>query len=376
MYQSPKLLCFLIVTAMITPSIPISASEKPIYKVSKSKKANFKQVRISIPFDMESKVFPIPVDDSIGTIYGNSLSLIRFEKSSYTIDVLKKNISKIVGTSSKFLPVFSDRLVGWAETRGFFLFDLKKNTHKYFKIRAVPGRWEYIEYLSVLDAENLRFLFIIESENDDYEDPDYFMKVVSFDEEKPKESKIFDLLKDGDIKRYFHSTFSNYIFFNDLATNNLEVLDITFNKTHHPIVDIYNSLSDVTFRNRFTIHPNLPFAVIEGDTKLWVVTWKKNKAEIHPIIYLPKYTVKFDFSPEGKWFFIEYVEDLPASGHKEKHYAYLMPVDSSIQYFLGDPIDLGSFKGNHGTIVWSQNPMAVNIFDFINLHRWVVEGLN
>ncbi len=154
------------------------------------------------------------------------------------------------------------------------------------------------------------------------------------------------------------------------------MLDKAFDKTHHPIVEIYNSHPDVSDRNRFIIHPIFPLAVIEGDTKLWVVTWKKNKAEIHPIIYLPKYPVKFDFSPDGKWFFIEYVEDLPASGIKEQHHVYLMPVDSSIQCFLGDPFDLGSFRGDHGTLVWSENPMAVNIFDFINLHRWVVEGLN
>lgn len=348
---------------------------RPIYSFKHLKSDTIPVKIFNLSKKIFPNVFPVPFDNAIGSSnYKNTILLIKFKNNTIKYKNITRNFKEYNGDSSKFLPVFSDNTIGWGETRRFLLYNLDNNSHKYYPIKAISGRWEYIERVRVIDGKKRQFLFIIESDRDGSFDADDYLKIIDFSSEEPKESKLLDIRKNGIQLKRLLTSHDDTIFMNDAKTKMLEVIDTKFDSVQHPLTALYNSNQDTLLGRRvLTIHPSLPFAVIHGETKLWVAKWNNKKSEMIPIIYLTKFGANFEFSPDGKWLLIEYKEKQPLPGEKEKYELFLMPINENLPYYLGDPLVLGHHPERTKVKVWSTNPLALNIVAFDKLYRWVIE---
>ncbi len=120
--------------SVIFSIIPVLAEKQPIYNLELAAQKDLSRKRFIVPGTHGIEVFPVFVDNAIGTTWDNSISLIRFEHNALTFDVLKKDFSDYVEGVTSFLPAFSSQYMGYIQTRRFLLFNLKESTYKYYII--------------------------------------------------------------------------------------------------------------------------------------------------------------------------------------------------------------------------------------------------
>ncbi len=370
----------------ITFFIPIigNGDEKamrPIYSFEGLKLDVIPKQEYKVKDDLKYGVFNVPIDNSIGVnSLKNAFSLLTFKKKKLSYKTVKKGFSKWVGGDCEFLPIFSREYIGWAQMRRFLLFNLKDKSHQYYGIRAMPKRWENIRDVQVLDGENKKFVFEIESHPGGGKPSEYYLKIYDFSGKKPKTSTNF-LLQDTVLpQRSLAAVYRGIIFlFNE--NNKLEAYTEDLKQTHHPMVDLYNNNSDIDdeFIDLFDIHPTLPFAVICGETKLWVFSWKNDQPEEFPIAYSHQTGMMQYFSPDGKWIVLNYRDydkkNIDGYSNIESNQVILMPVNENLPYFLDHPIRMSGHNEGIGVKrVWTTNPLSFNVVSSKKLIRWVIDN--
>jgi hypothetical protein len=75
----------------------------------------------------EIDIFSVPVENAVGTnSINNAITLLRFDKDRIEHDEIRRNFIEGVGSGDKYYSdIFSDRWIGYTQTRGLLLFGLK-----------------------------------------------------------------------------------------------------------------------------------------------------------------------------------------------------------------------------------------------------------
>lgn len=293
-------------------------------------------------------IFDFPVDNAIATnmLPGtNAVTLISFNEKKMKVEykTIAKNFKDYVGGgNTSYLPIFSEDIIGYSQTRGFNLLNVKTKKNNYY---SIIGDINYaIIFNLVIDPDKKIFLF-----------DSYFYK-----SKKPERLvRIMDLSrKNAQIiseKVIYGNTYIKFsdgtIFF--LQGNEIKATDLNLKEVDHPFIKIFDKekirFKDVT---ELVIHPNLPFAVFNDYEKeeMWLISWREddinNDKSIIKILGSEGYFYKFSY--DGKWLQFDNSEEF-----------IIMPIDPDLPHFLGKPILLGEipeFPTGKGTTAMTRNP--------------------
>ena len=137
---------------------------EPIYKL------NIRDIPIikSVEYPVKKEVttlFAVPEKNAVGTnCLDNAITLLKFEeknifgKNKIQYQTVRKNFLRYVcGGDQVFLPQFSDDTIGYTQTRGFLLFNIKdKSFTDYLICKYLETT---LEDVAVIDAEKRIFIF-------------------------------------------------------------------------------------------------------------------------------------------------------------------------------------------------------------------------
>ncbi|MCG8334347.1 MAG: hypothetical protein MJE63_07500 [Proteobacteria bacterium] len=363
-----------IIAAMLFPAMLLSGDVEPIYRLDQAKEGTFCRKKYRVPGKPGFEVFPVIVDGAIGTTYDNSISLIHFKNGTIKIKVLKKDFSDYVEGVQGFLSPFSNQYMGYIQTRRFLLFDMINGEHKYYNITTSIN--EHLIDVNLYNFSKKQFVFKIHksTKTNGRRHHEFKLKIVDLSTGEPKEKKAYPLSKDGKNQKLWLGVSNNMFFLYNIDTKKFEVLDYEFRQTTHPLVELINSHKDLkeTDLTFFEFHPKLPFAIVRGKSKYWIVDWKEQTTSSIPIIYRPELATSFSISLDGKWLFISQTKNFNSTGRSTDEY-FAMPIDESLPYYVENPVSLGTDE-RADEVLWTVNPtslIAVNQFSHIT--RWVLK---
>ena len=294
-------------------------------------------------------IFDFPADDAIATNRdpgNNAVTLITFDKENLKVKykTIAKNFKSYVsGGSERYLPVFSEDTIGYSQTRGFCLLNIK--TKKSYST-TIFGSLDYsIGHIAVLDAEKRIFAFELFHS---MRGINSIMRIVQFNDNSSK------VLGDKEVERGTRLNHTKNVVFLKKG-NNIQAMDINFKEADHPFARKFKQEKD-RFKEVYEIliHPVLPFGVFtEYSTKkdeAWIISWRdKDNPVLQKLFY--DGTAFLWFSYDGKW----------VAGADAINY-YLMPVDPELPHFLGKPILLGKipkYPSGGGTEAITRNPAGL-----------------
>ncbi len=320
-------------------------------------------------FPLEEEIeelFSVPADNAVATNeLDNAITLLKFEGNEIVYDLIAKDFLEYVsGGDLAFLPVFSSDTIGYAQTRGFLLFNIKSKKFIYYFI--CEELEEYILDVAVVDAEKRHFVFEIECYDDDISkaipESNKILKIADLSSET---GKILATIQIGKKDNWAVQDKTIFVYYQ----NTLTALNTDFESVEHPLVTFFNKQKE-TFRrlNQLYIHPSLPFAVlVEIDCKInkdyvvWIVSWESEKQQFFKMLTKNK-TFDFEFSPDGKWLIFR------DKTQKASKYI-LMPVNSELPHFLGSPITLGEIPYPE-TTAWTTNPLSFVVSEGDRILKW------
>jgi hypothetical protein len=305
-------------------------------------------------------LFPVPQDNSVGTNdIGNAVTIISFPKDKLDYETYFRNAVDDIGGGGKYLPVISPDLIGFGQTRSFFLFDFKKKIHHEFRIEMSIEK--YILKISIADARQRLFIFEIKefdprsNSNKDYTKT---LQLIDLRGEKPRVIKKMQMPQ-GEI----WATINDKVFLYNRKIKQLQVLDMKLEPSHHPIEDAIERNKDKLDFSRIQLHPYLPFAILfDGKNAETVINWGERR-DNSPQALLTNAT-QFFFSPDGKWVVLQ------SGSIIESTKTFLMPVSEKYPHYLGSPILLsnGDISGNKAA--WTTNPTAFVGSSLDEILRW------
>ena len=333
----------------------------------------YKNVKTVFMPKLEPQVYPIkedisgimdfPVDNAIATNKlpdTNAVTLIKFNEKKLKVKykTVAKNFIKYVGGGDPhYLPIFSEKIIGYGQTRGFTLLDIKSK--KGFS--RVMGNLEYtFGDIHVVDPEKLIFLFALYNNPTKDSDDCTLLHITQFDLDN-KETKTFSVKKTGfGMSHYFDDTV--FLF----KGSEVETYNNNFEPIDHPFATKFNQekkrfikvWGDVAF------HPNLPFAVFrdyETDI-MWVISWEdRENPVLHKIFNFKAYG--FRFSYDGKWIQFENTEEY-----------MIMPINPDLPHYLGKPILLAGGKkaDNYRRAAMTRNPSGLVVSGSLAYHKYAL----
>jgi hypothetical protein len=322
------------------------------------------------------QIFAVPEKGAVGTnALNNAITLLKFDDEKRTIkyDTVRKNFKKYVyGGDMFFLPEFSKDTIGYSQTRGFLLFNIKNKTFMDFTIGKVLGI--VVEEVLPIDAEKKYFLFSL-SYLLGMDKEIKVLKLLDLTTEEPKEIGSFDIEKSPLWARLGQTTF---FFTQENEKRKLHALNEFLKPIDHPLDTVYND--DSAEFGEFSlpyVHPNLPFAILLEDNPkysknylVWVATWQNtNEAPKMFKILGDNLSTGFQFSPDGRWVLFKDTTIDPRT-------YMIMPVDSNLPHFLGEPIMLKSDDEMdiemNGKCAWISDPLSVVATRPDKLIKWQI----
>lgn len=295
----------------------------------------------------------IPVDNAVATNAmpdTNAVTLIEFGDTKVKYNTVAKDFKTSVGGGyCEFLPIFSEDTIGYSQTRGFNLLNIKTKKHQYYSIIGETSC--RIEQVAVVDGEKRLFLFSIDFAG--AEKPTQLLRLM--DLSSSEGTVIQEKLIDGDYDWVYND---NTIILNHMRKDSSIAMNMNLEPCSHPIVDYimknkkdFKELVDIVF------HPSLPFAIIpvECGSETRLVTWKNEDGKMHEFkIFNSLDTLQrgYKFSNDGKWVYFSEV----LAGKQRSDYI-LMPVDPKLPHYLGKPIYLGEIpKYPDNEVAMTRNP--------------------
>jgi len=321
-------------------------------------------------------IFAVPGKGAVGTnALNNAITLLKFDdkKESIIYDTIRKNFMRdVYGGSMFFLPEFSQDTIGYSQTRGFLLFNIKDKTY----MEYIIGRHldTDIKDVFAIDAAKRLFLFSMRYLLGMGRDDEItVLKLLDLTKEEPIELASFDIDKDPLWARLGRTTF---YFTREEDQLKLHSLNESLTPIDHPLHGLYKNADELGELDLPFVHPSLPFAVIIEENRnikylnIWVATWRKKDEE--PRLYKilgDNLSGEFQFSPDGKW--VLFMD----STIKPRTYM-AMPVDSSLPHFLGEPIILKSNDDIdidlNGKCAWISDPLSVVATRPDKLIKWQI----
>ena len=294
-------------------------------------------------------LFPVPHANSVGsTQMGSAITEISFHGKRISFDRHFKNAVANMDVSEVFLPLVSKDVIGIGQPRRFTLYDFKKKSQRTFTI--TPDISETISKAVVVDARQNLFLFEISGHTGNSPSPwdiSSSLLLMDLSGEKAK------LVKEMPVERYFMWSVvgdKNFLYRN--KTQQLRVVDMNLEPSHHPLVDIIKKhKDDVDFCKTYA-HPTLPFAILHwGSSGAVVAGWGDGRDKTpRPLIGGAS---QFLFSPDGKWLSLR-IENYD----RDTQHTYIMPVSEKYPNYLGSPIQIADDYFNDNKFAWITNPVS------------------
>jgi len=305
-------------------------------------------------------LFTVPIDNAVGTNdIRNAISIISFPKGKIDIEHYFKRAIDDVQGGGTYLPVITQDLIGFGQMRAFYLFNFKRKIHEEYRI--VGSLDDSIENIAIADAERRRFIFEIESHRHGSQDPWDFTKSLQLIDLYTRKVNLVKKVSKGKGSIWTKSQDRLLLWY--FKKKEMQVFDMNLEPTQHPLADAVTMNKDKVDFSRFVLHPQLPFAVLYGGTRMpdTLINWEKGRNIIpQPILEDGDHYV---FSPDGKW--VIFKDD---STNKSK--TYLMPVSEKYPNYLGSPILLLNDYFNAKNFSWTTNPTSFVGSNGRTLYRW------
>ena len=277
----------------------------------------------------------IPIDNAVATNRlpdTNAVTLIEFGDTKVKYKTIAKDFKNDVGGGDiVYLPIFSEDTIGYSQTRGFNLLNIKTKKDQYY---SIVGNTNYgINLIAVVNPEKRLFLFSVES----YSSGNQIFRLMDLS------SSEGTTLQEKRIEGPYAWIYAdNTIFLRNVADSSLMAMNLKFENVDHPLVHFVNEHKKMFPEFILeAIHPTLPFAIIQyednGIDYASVISWDKGykNFQVH-LIFKGNILGGFKFSNDGKWvYFSESLLEL------KKRDFILMPVDPKLPHYLGKPIYLG-----------------------------------
>ena len=293
-------------------------------------------------------LFPIPLANSVGTTQmGNAITEISFSSflgRRISFDRHFKNAVKNMDVSEVFMPQITKDVIGIGQPRKFTLYDFKKKIQRTFTI--TPDISETISKAVVVDAKQNLFLFEISGHTGNSPSPWDISSSLLLMDLNGVEAR---LVKEMPVERYFMWSVvgdKNFLYRN--KTQQLRVVDMNLEPSHHPLVDIIKKHKDEINFSKIYAHPTLPFAILHwGYSGAVFISWEEGRNKTpHLLIETAK---QFLFSPDGKWLsFRDKISDQ----------TYVMPVSEKYPHYLGSPIQIADDYFDDDNYAWTTNPIS------------------
>jgi hypothetical protein len=335
-------------------------------------------------------IFSVPVENAVGTnCLDNAITLLRFNENRIKYDQVRKDFINGVGIGDKFYPgIFSDSWIGYTQTRGFLLFNLKDNS--FADHIPVQSGDEYFKDVKAFDGSKLQFVFHVHEA--------YFMEgirhleLIEFDG-KGNFKEISQIKTGADKIGYSEPwTIQNRtIFVNDSVK--ITAYDINFNPVHHPFCDVFNNITGFRCLDQMVIHPSLSIAIlvetdkeIRDNYRVWLVRWDQPDKEKRFVELLSQSisgstefsAIKrficsdFQFSPDGTW--LVFRDESDAAVQQSPNSKFIaIPVDRNHKMPLGKPKDLGRVlrpNAQPTSTAWIKEPVSFVVSDGLVLYKW------
>ena len=327
---------------------------EPLYVLNRAKPLDPQVLHTGVESILS--LFPVPQDNSIGTNdLSNAITLMSFDKGKIKYDKHFKNAVHDVQGGGEYMPIISQDLIGFGQTRRFLLYDFRyKICHNY---RIVVSLEKTIEKIALANGRTRHFIFEIQAHNGKSQDPwDYTSHLLLMDL-SDKEARVIKEIDKG--KGVTWTIASDKIFLYHIGTEQLQVLDTTLAPSHHPLVDVIKKNKNINF-TRLQAHPFLPFAILfAGDEGSTLVSWAHGKVP-HKLF---SGADQFSFSPDGKWVVFRCDRTDPAK-------TYLMPISDKYPNFIGPPILLLNYSFNENNYGWTTNPISFVGSRLDKIYRW------
>jgi hypothetical protein len=342
--------------------------------------------------DDYTDIFSVPVENAVGTnCLNNAITLLRFSKDKVEYDQVRKDFINGVGEGDKYYPgIFSDSWIGYTQTRGFLLFNLKdKSFADHIPIRSGD---EYFKDVKPFNGSKLQFVFHVHEA--------YFMegirhlKVIEFDGKG--NFREISQMKTGEDKIGYSEPWAiqnRTIFVYNNDSIKITAYDINFNPIHHPFCDVFNHIKDFRRIDQLVIHPSLPFAIlveidreIKDNYQVWLVRWdhpdkEKRIVELlgQAISISPDFSAfegltctDFQFSPDGNW--LVFRDKSEAAKQRSPNPKFIaIPVDGNREMPLGVPKELGRVLRENAkptSTAWIIEPVSFVVSDGLMLYKW------
>ncbi|MCP3927227.1 MAG: hypothetical protein GY714_32105 [Desulfobacterales bacterium] len=335
---------------------------KPIYNVSINDKTPYIEPQLypfpTFPFKAKAiSNFPVPIDNAVGTIsLNNAITFVHFEGDKLRFETRAKDfVANNRRGDLNYMPLFSKDKMGYTQTRLLRLLDLKTNGVTTYPLSGNMD--EQIVHFSEIDpSKNLCMVRLSRSvRSTEYN----IIRIIDFSKGYPgiKAEKSFDHMVN-------FIAFKGGVVIYHYESKKLEILDTNLKPIKHPLKDIYDKYLYNLAKNIYlfkeitniTIHPTLPFAVInldEGRERYqWVVSWG-GRVKVFKLLESSIYD-NF-FSPNGKWF-VNVLYDMKNNTYKQ----LMMRVDDKeLPYYLGKPIEMKrpGEEDDTANFAWTSNPM-------------------
>ena len=309
-------------------------------------------------------LFPVPQDNAVGTNdMNNAITLLSFHKGKISYDKYFKNAVKDVEGGGEYLPVISQDLIGFGQSRRFLLYDFRyKLAHNY---RIVVSLEKTIEKIAIADARQRHFIFEIKAYNPRSDDHRDYSSLLLLMDLSDKEPKLIKELNKG--KGVTWSVTFDKIFMYDLEKEQLKVLTTSFEPAQHPLAEIINRSKGKIGFTRIQPHPNLPFVILfAGKNDEVLVSWDQGRDKAPTSLFGKNAAAtQFSFSPDGKWLVFKN-ENYGDDSFK----TYLMPISEKHPNYLGSPILLSNKYFNQKNFAWTTNPISFVGSSGNKLYRW------
>ena len=303
-------------------------------------------------------IFAVPERSSIGTnSIDNAIGIIDLSGSKAKYREVRRSFKKYVsGGDMVFLPEFSRDTIGYTQTRGFLLFNVKTGA---FRDQRIGRLLEHtIEDIAILDWERKLFLFNIEFLPGF--DPITELSVMDLSGERGVELASFKIEKEP---RWAVLGKTTFFFTREGERLKLHALDDRLRPVDHPLLSVYNGGLFPGEADLPTVHPTLPVAIFTAQNPppgkelvVWAASWRSKDARPQMHKLLQSESGDFRFSPDGKWIlFLDSTE-------KPTTFA-AMPVDPNLPHVFGPPILLRTQEqvpeNWNGHCAWISDPVSV-----------------
>jgi len=306
-------------------------------------------------------LFPVPMDNAVGTNdIRNAVSVLSFAKGKLSVDHSFRRSLRDIQGGGTYLPVVSKDVIGFGQTRAFYLFNFK--TGKAEEYRIVFSLDDTIEKIAVADAEKRRFIFEIESHRHGSSDPWDITKSLRLIELNKKEVNLVKQVKKESGSIWIKAYERVFLLYFD--EKEIKVFDMNLEPSEHPLADAIDRKKSMLDFTRFQPHPLLPFVILYGGKAMpdTLLIWEQNRnLNPQPLIGNAR---QFSFSPDGKWVvFKRYMG-------RDHENTYLMPVSDKYPNYLGSPILLFNGFFNEKNFAWTDHPVSFVGHNGRALYRW------